>query len=80
MLPDSPWLTKAEAADRARRSQSRTNLALDEGRLHGHQRCRGGRWTVNVAAVDGWVRGLDEHEQMAACGCMRVRPVKKQAA
>jgi hypothetical protein len=80
MPPDSPWLTKAEDAHRARRSVNRTNLALDRADLHGHQRCRGGRWTVHIDAVDAWTRGLDEQAQMAACGCVRLRPVKRQAA
>lgn len=71
------WINPPEAARRAgKRSVYTIYRALESGELHGHQRTRHGRWQIHPAAVDAWVRGID---QITACGCARLRIVKKTA-
>jgi excisionase family DNA binding protein len=70
------WITPREAAQQARLSAYTIYVALESGELHGHQRTRGGRWQINPAAVDAWIRGMDGP---TACGCARLRAVKKTA-
>lgn len=53
----SPWMTPAEVAVYARRAVSEVKEALRTGALVGHQRVKGGRWTVHRDAVDAYVRG-----------------------
>lgn len=68
------WLSPAEVAGIADRHVITVRRALECGELHGHQRCRGGRWRVARAAVDAWIRGADGE---IACGCKR--PLRRVA-
>lgn len=56
-MTDSPWLTPAEAAQRARKSADTIGDALRSQELRGYQSGRKGRWTVLVDDLDAWVRG-----------------------
>lgn len=66
---DAPWLGVAEVARRAARHSDSVRRDLENGRLHGHQRCFRGRWTVHVDAVDAWIRN---EPSAPACGCSEV--------
>lgn len=69
------WLTPAQVALKSGRHKSTVYEALESGELHGHQRKRGGRWQVHVAAVDAWIRGTDQH---VACGCPPAIPIRRR--
>lgn len=79
------WQTSAQVADRVHRDVSTVRRAAEEESLHGHQPLRdgrpvrGGRWTFAEPAVDAWVQGLDLRAQREACGCARLRPVRRTA-
>lgn len=80
LVPPAPaWLTADAAAERAARHVTTIRLAAVTGDLHGHQpmrngrRVRGGKWSFHPAAVDAWLRGLDERAQAVACGCVTTR-------
>lgn len=69
---EAVWLTPAQVGIRIRRNVQRVRKALEEGRMHGHQTCHGGRWWVKPESADAFVRGEDGRE---ACGCSRLRLV-----
>lgn len=55
-MTDTPWLTVAEAADRARMHPETLRRALADGRLHGYQRTAPrGRWLIHIADLDAWL-------------------------
>lgn len=54
---DSPWMTVAEVRTYSRQGRREVLDALNDGSLRGHQRKRGGRWTVHRDDVDAWLRG-----------------------
>ena len=73
----SPWLTAAQAAQRAGRHPVVVRAALYAGELHGHQRTERGHWRVHVDSVDAWIRADPQRAARAsqrACGCARVVP------
>jgi len=70
------WLSVAQVAEATDRHIITVYRALECGELHGHQRKRGGRWQIHPDAVDAWVQGMSGE---AACGCIRLRPVKRTA-
>ncbi len=67
------WLTPQQIAQRTRRHIVTVRRALNRGELHGHQTTRGGRWQIDPAAADAWVRGRDSKD--ACCG--RVVPLRR---
>jgi excisionase family DNA binding protein len=71
------WLTATEAAARANRHVVTIRRLAEEGSLHGHQSGRGGRWLFKPESIDAYVTGQDT---AAACGCARLRMVKRVAS
>lgn len=71
------WRTTNQVAKQIHRDPSTVRLAAERGELHGHQRTAGGRWSFAPAAVDAYVQGLDDHAQREACGCVRLRSVRR---
>lgn len=71
------WATTRQAATQAGRHPDTVRAAAESGELHGHQRARRGRWTFAEAAVDAWVQRLDDRAQREACGCSRLRAVRR---
>lgn len=69
------WLTAGGVAEHTDRHVTTIRLAAVRDELHGHQPMlngrpvRGGKWAFHPAAVNAWVRGLDERAQAVACGC-----------
>jgi hypothetical protein len=51
-------LTVAEVAAGTRRHPVTVRRALEDGTLHGNQRVKGGRWTVQPECADAWVDGV----------------------
>lgn len=50
------WLTPKQAADNTGRHLVTVYRALENGELHGHQNCEGGRWHVHPDSVEAWKR------------------------
>lgn len=73
----SEWLTPQQAATAAQREITTVYKALESGELHGHQRKRGGRWSIHAGVIGAWIRGTDQH---VACGCPRVTSIRRRAA
>lgn len=79
------WLNTEQAAARANRHPVTVRRAASSGELHSHQPLRSGRpvrgarLSFHPAAVDAWVRGLDEPAQRQACGCPQLRSVRRPA-
>lgn len=77
------WQTSAQVAERIHRDPCTVRRAAEAGELHGHQRMRNGhpvpgsRWTFAAAAVDAFVQGLDDRAQREACGCARLRALRR---
>lgn len=71
------WQTATQVADRIRRNVCTVQRIAATGELHGHQRKFKGRWTFAAAAVDAYVQGLDDRVQREACGCARLRAVRR---
>lgn len=71
------WLTPAQVAEHTGRHIVTIWRALESGQLHGHQGKRGGRWSVDPAAVDAYMRGLDSRDP--CCGS-RVVPLRRRSA
>ena len=67
-LPRRPVrLTVAEAAEEGRKHPITVRRALESGELHGSQRVRGGRWTVEEPCLSAWLSGAEcEHQKAAA--------------
>lgn len=53
-----PRLNVAEVAAAARRHPVTVRRALEDGTLHGSQRVKGGRWTVEPACAEAWTEGV----------------------
>jgi phenylacetate-coenzyme A ligase PaaK-like adenylate-forming protein len=70
--PAPTWLDTAAVAERAQRHQVTVRRAASSAELHSHQQQRRGHRRFNVAAVDVWIRGGNEKQQIAECGCARV--------
>jgi excisionase family DNA binding protein len=60
------WLTTAQVADLVGYHPATVSVALGQGRLHGHQPSKGGRWRVRSAAARAWLHDRDSY---TACGC-----------
>jgi hypothetical protein len=71
------WRTSNQVADRIHKNVCTIRRLAESGRLHGHQSGFRGRWTFADAAVDAYVQGLDEPAQREACGCARLRAVRR---
>lgn len=72
------WLTPAQVAALAGRHVVTVWRALESGELHGHQATRKGRWRIDPASVDAWVRGRDSREP--CCGRVaQFRPRQRSA-
>lgn len=54
---ESPWLVPVEAAPYARCDLDTLYAALNSGELVGHRRGEKGRWRINRADLDAWIRG-----------------------
>ncbi len=60
-------LTAPEAAEASRRHPVTIRKALEDGRLHGTQQGKGGRWTIRVSCLDAWLDGVPcTHQRPAA--------------
>lgn len=59
MTSDSPWLVVADAVTYAKSSRTEITAALVSGALRGYQATAGGKWRINRADLDAWVRGED---------------------
>lgn len=73
------WQNTAQVAAAIQRHPETILAAAVEGRLHGHQPRRKGRWSFSPAAVDAFVQGLDDRAQREACGCARLRVARRTA-
>jgi hypothetical protein len=73
------WRTAAQVAAQIHRDPCTVRKAAVRGELHGHQRTRKGTWSFSDAAVDAFVQGLDDRAQREACGCARLRAVRRTA-
>ncbi|MEE6273482.1 helix-turn-helix domain-containing protein [Georgenia sp. MJ206] len=51
-------LSPTEAAEIARRHVVTIYKALEDGRLHGSQPVKGGRWLVREDCLDAWLDGV----------------------
>jgi hypothetical protein len=71
------WRTTKQVAERIHRDPCTVRRLAETGQLHGHQSTRGGRWVFADAAVDAHVQGLDDRAQREACGCARLRAVRR---
>ena len=56
-MTGTEWLTVQEAADRAKAGERSIRRALADETLRGHQKCRNGKWRIDAADLDAWVRG-----------------------
>lgn len=56
-IPESPWLTPAQAAPYSRRSRTQVLTALRSGELVGYQTKPNGKWTIHRDDLDSWIRG-----------------------
>jgi excisionase family DNA binding protein len=56
-MTGTEWLTVQEAAERAKAGVSSILRALADESLRGHQKRRGGKWRIDAADLDAWVRG-----------------------
>lgn len=55
-MTGSPWLTVAQACERAQLSRKTVMNALHDGQLIGHQLTTpGGRWRIHIDALDAWL-------------------------
>lgn len=55
-MTTSPWLTVAQACDRAQLSRKTVMNALHDGHLQGRQLTTpGGHWRIHVDALDAWL-------------------------
>ncbi|MEN1976869.1 hypothetical protein [Cellulomonas olei] len=54
----TPRRTVAEVAAAPRRHVVTVRRALEAGLLHGTQRVKGGRWTVQPECAEAWVDGV----------------------
>lgn len=62
-----PRLTVAEVVGLSRKHVTTVHRALEDGRLHGTQQVKGGRWTVRAGCLDAWLDGIPcEHQRPAA--------------
>lgn len=52
------WHNTDQAAEHTGRHAGTVRKALESGELHGHQRVKGGRWSVHVDCLDAWVGGM----------------------
>lgn len=60
-------LTVSEAATAGRKHAVTVRRALEAGELHGSQRVKGGRWTIEEPCLAAWLAGSEcEHQQAAA--------------
>jgi len=50
-------LTVAQAAEATGRHAVTIYRALEDGRLHGGQQVKGGRWSIREACLDAWLDG-----------------------
>lgn len=50
-------LTVAQVADLTQRHPVTVRRALESGELHGHQRVKGGRWTIAISCATAWALG-----------------------
>lgn len=67
-LPPRPVrLTVEEAAEEGRKHPETIRDACRSGELHGSQRTKRGRWTVEAACLTAWLAGEQcEHHKAAA--------------
>lgn len=70
------WLSPQQVADTTPFSLVKVKRDLRSGVLHGHQRCRGGKWSIHPSARDAWIQDRDG---VTACGCRSLRSVRKSA-
>jgi len=79
-LPRRPVrLTVAEAAEEGRKHPITVRRALESGELHGSQRVKGGRWTVEEPCLSAWLAGAEcEHRRVAATST--VVPFRRRGA
>ena len=79
-LPRRPVrLTVAEAAAEGRKHPITVRRALEAGELHGSQRVKGGRWTVEEPCLSAWLAGEEcEHQRTAATST--VVPFRRRGA
>lgn len=60
-------LTVPEAAAEGRKHPVTVRRALESGELHGSQRVKGGRWTVEAPCLAAWLAGAEcEHRRAPA--------------
>lgn len=79
-VEDSSWLNPTEAAKQIGSHPDVITAALRDGRLHGHQRRRKGRWIVHPPVLNAWVGHKSEGEQKALCpACTAAPPVRGRA-
>lgn len=68
-------LTSPEVAAATRRHPVTVRRALEAGELHGSQRTKGGRWTVQVQCAEAWADGRPcEHQQTNVTPIWRKQP------
>lgn len=56
-MPETPWLTAAQAVDYSHKSLNTINNALRDGSLVGSQTKRYGTWSIHRDNLDAWLRG-----------------------
>lgn len=60
-------LTPAQAATVAQRSTDTIYTALEDGTLHGSQRCKRGRWSIRPECLDAYLDAVEcEHQKAGA--------------
>jgi excisionase family DNA binding protein len=56
-MTGAEWLTVQESARRAKAGERTIRRALADESLRGHQKVPGGKWRIDAADLDAWVRG-----------------------
>ncbi|WP_194521943.1 helix-turn-helix domain-containing protein [Cellulosimicrobium sp. JZ28] len=79
-LPKRPVrLTVAEAAEEGRKHPITVRRALESGELHGSQRVKGGRWTIEESCLSAWLAG-ETCEHQRATATSTVVPFRRRRA
>jgi hypothetical protein len=73
------WQTAEQVAAQIHRNPCTVRKAARRGELHGHQTVFKGTWSFKPEAIDAYIQGFDDRAQREACGCARLRAVRRSA-